>query len=155
MSVVCFQKMNQPAGTAGAGRLCFPVTALQGPGCDDPVRKRLAGKFFKKNRFEYDPCSCQEISMPRTLVRYQTPSPLAMAKIMTITIVRAGWLSGCTTILRYITSPSRRERKTTIMGKLYFFWVMLISDAPVYAHFNDLVIYSFPGGHDINSSQGK
>ncbi len=91
--------------------------------------------------------------MPRTLVLYHTPSPLAMAKRMTITMVSPGWLSGCTTILRYITSPSRRERPTTIRGKLYRFCVMRTSDYTMYADFKDLVIYPRPDGYDSNSAQ--
>ena len=63
--------------------------------------------------------------MPRTLVAYHTANPLTRAKRMTMTRVRVGWLSGCTTILMYTASPSTRARRTTITGKLCFFCVML------------------------------
>src|SRR5208337_4217691 len=83
--------------------------------------------------------------MPRTLVAYHTPSPLTMAKIMTMTMVSAGWRSGCAIILMYITSPSIRVRRTTIIGKLYFFCVMLSSHFDIYADFKELGIVPVPG----------
>jgi hypothetical protein len=61
------------------------------------LQEKFSGKILQKIRygkikrsFSFDPCIRQEITMPRTLVLYQTPSPLAMAKRMTITMVRPG-----------------------------------------------------------------
>ena len=88
--------------------------------------------------------------MPRTLVAYHTPNPLAMAKIMTMTTVSAGWRSGCAIILMYIASPSIRVRRTNIIGKLYFFCVMLSSHFGIYADFKELDICSCPKGYDVN-----
>ena len=88
--------------------------------------------------------------MPRTLVAYHTPNPLTMAKRMTMTTVSAGWRSGCAIILMYIASPSIRVRKTTIIGKLCFFCVMLSSHFDIYADFKDLGICSCPKGYDVN-----
>src|SRR5208283_3833051 len=104
----------------------------------------------KKQGWGGRPRSGQEISTPRTLVAYHTPNPLTIAKIMAMTMVSAGWRSGCAIILMYIASPSIRERRTNIIGKLYFFCVMLFSHFDIYADFKELGICSCSRGYDVN-----
>ena len=67
-----------------------------------------------------------------------------------MTMVSAGWRSGCAIILMYIASPSIRERRTNIIGKLYFFCVMLSSHFDIYADFKELGICSCHKGYDVN-----